>query len=61
MYSVRLRTLIVQEHDLWIDSVTHWTDSVTVLQWFYSADKKQNVFVANTAAEILEKSTIDEW
>ena len=60
MYSVRLRTLIVQEHDLHIDIVTHWTDSVTVLQWLQSADKK-NVFVANRAADILENSTIDEW
>ena len=60
LYSVQLRTLIVKEHDLRIDSVTHWTDSVTVLQWLLSADKKQNVFVANRAAEILESSTMDE-
>ena len=59
-YSVRVRTLIVQEHDLQIDSVTHWTDSSTVLQWLHSACKKQNFFVANRAAEILESSTIDE-
>ena len=58
VYSVRLRTLIDQEHDLQIDSVTHWTDSVTVLQWLHSADKRQNVFVANRAAEILENSTM---
>ena len=61
VYSVRLRTLIAQEHDLQIDSVTHWTDSVTVLQWLHSADERQNVFVANRAAEILENSTMDEW
>ena len=61
VYSVKLRTLIVQEHDLQIDSVTLWTDSVTVLQWLQSADKKQNVFYANRAADILENSTIDEW
>ena len=62
LYSVRLRKLIIQEHDLPINSVTHWTDSVTVLQWLNSADKRQNVFVANrAAAEILENSTIDEW
>ena len=61
LYSVRLRTLIVKEHDLQIDSVTHWTDSVTVLQRLHSADKRQNVFVANRAAEILQSSTIDEW
>ena len=45
VYSVRLRTLIVQEHDLRIDSVTHWTDSVTVLPWLHSADKKNKMFL----------------
>ena len=59
--SVRLRKLIVEEHDLLIDSVTHWTDYITVLQRLHSADRKQNVFIANRAAEILEASAIDEW
>ena len=31
LYSVRLRKLIVEGHDFLIDSVTHWTDSITVL------------------------------
>ena len=61
LYSVRLRKLIVEEHDLLIDSVTNWTDSITVLQWLHSADRKQNVSVANRAAEILEASSIDDW
>ena len=61
VYLVKLGTLIVQKNDLRIDSVAHWTDSVTVLQWLHSADKKkQIVFVANRATEILENSTIDE-
>ena len=47
LYSVRLRVLIVEEHDLLLDSVTHWTESITVLQWLHSADRKQTVFVAN--------------
>ena len=61
LYSVSLRKLIIQEHDIHLNSITHWTDSVTVLQWLNSPDKKRNVFVANRAAEILEYSTIDEW
>ena len=61
LYSVRLRKLIVEEHDLLIDSVTQRIDSITVLQCLLSADKKQNVFSANRSAEILETSTIDEW
>ena len=32
-----------------------------MLHWLHSADKKQNVFVANRAAETLGNSTIDEW
>ena len=61
VYSVRLRTLSVKGHYLQIESVTHWTDSFTVLQWLHSADKKQKDFVANRATEILENSTMDEW
>ena len=61
LYSVRLRKLIVEKHDLLNDNVTHWTDSITVLQWLHSADRKQNLFVANRGAEILEASTTDEW
>ena len=61
LYSVGLRNLIVEEHDLLIDSVTHWIDCITVLQRLHSADRRQNVFVANRAAEILETFTIDEW
>ena len=61
LYSVRLRKLIVEEHDLLYDSVTHWTDAITVLQGLHSADRKPNVFFANRAAEILEAATIDEW
>ena len=58
LHSVRLRKLIIEEHDLLIDSVTHWTGSITVFQWLHSSDRKQNVFVANRAAEKLEASTI---
>ena len=62
LFLVRFRTLSVQEHDLQIDSVTHCTDSVTALQWLHSADKKkQNVYVANKAAECLENSPTEEW
>ena len=53
-YSVSLRKLNDRDYDLPIKSVTHWTDSVFVLQWLNSADEKQYVFVANRAAEILK-------
>ncbi len=61
LYSVRLRKLIIDEHDIVIDRVQHWTDSVTVLQWLHGADKKQNVFVANRVAEIIQDAPVDQW
>ena len=61
LYSVGLRILIVEEHNLLFDNVIHWTDSLTALQWLHSADIKQNIFVANRAAKISEACTIDEW
>ena len=57
---VRLRELILEEHDFEIDRIVHWTFPITVLQWLHSANKKQQVFVANRVAEILESSTIDQ-
>ena len=44
-----------------IGKIYHWTDSSTVLQWLQSAHKKQQVFFANRAAEILESSSMDQW
>ena len=61
LYSVRMRQLITEGHDILVDSVFHWTDSRTVLQWLKSAHKKQQVFVANRVGEILDHSTVDEW
>ena len=52
VYGVCLRKQILNEHDVRIDKIFHWTDSPTVLQWLQAAHKKQQVFVANRAAEI---------
>ena len=59
VFGVRLRELILDEHDIEIDRILNWTDSTTVLQWLHSTYKKQPVFVANRVAEILESSTND--
>ena len=61
VYGVRLRKQILSEHDVRIDKIYHWTDSSTVLRWLQAAHKKQQVFVANRAAEILENSSTDQW
>ena len=60
-YRVRLRRQILREHDVRIDKIYHWTDSTTVLQWLQSAQKKQQVFVANRSSEIQENSSMDQW
>ena len=61
LYSVRLRQLITEEHNIQIQTVTHWTDSMTLLQWLHSAHKRQQVFVAKRVGEILDQPTVDEW
>ena len=61
VYGVRLRKHILNEHDVKIEKIFHWTDSSTVLQWLTAAHKKQQVFVAYRAAEILENSSMDQW
>ena len=59
--AVRLRQLIVEGHDICINKVNHWTDSLAVLQWLRSAYKKQQVSVAKRISEILDASRVDEW
>ena len=61
LYSVRLRQLITEDHDIQIQTVTHWTDSMTALQWLPSAHKSQQVFVANRVGKKLDQSTVHEW
>ena len=61
VYGVRLRKQILKEHDVRIDKIYHWTDSSTVLQLLQAARKKQQVFVANRAAEIPENSSMNQW
>ena len=61
VYGVRLRKQILNELNVKIDKIYHWTNSSTVLKWLQAAHQKQQVFVANRAAEILENSSIDQW
>ena len=59
VYGVLLRKQILRENNFRFDKIYHWADSPTVLQWLQSADRKQQVFVANRAAEILENYSLD--
>ena len=59
--AVRLKEQIVKEHEMKINSCSFWSDSTTVLQWIHSSHRKQQVFVANRVAEILDTTDVSQW
>ena len=59
--AVRLKEQIVKEHEMKINSCSLWSDSTTVLQWIHSSHRKQQVFVANRVAEILDATDVSQW
>ena len=59
--AVRLKEQIVKEHEMKINSYSFWSDSTTVLQWIHSSHRKQQVFVANRVAEILDTTDVSQW
>ena len=60
LLAARLRKEVEKALSLEISKTFMWSDSTTVLQWINSLDKQQ-VFVANRVAEILDLTTTDEW
>ena len=58
---VRIKEQIVKEHESKIQSSNFWTDSATVLQWIHSSHRKQQVFVANSVADILDITKVSQW
>ena len=59
--AVRLKEQIVKEHEMKINSCSFWSDATTVLQWIHSSHRKQQVFVANRVAEILDTTDVSQW
>ena len=59
--AARLKEQIVKEHESKVHSCNFWTDSTTVLQWIHSSHRKQQVFVANKVAEILDTTKVSQW
>ena len=59
--AVRLKEQIVKEHEVEINSCSFWSDSTAVLQWIHSSQRKQQVFVANRVAEILDRTDVSQW
>ena len=44
-----------------INSCSFWSDTTTVLQWLQSSHRKQQVFLVNRVAEILETTNVSQW
>ena len=59
--AVRLKEQIVKDYEMKINSCSFWSDSTTVLQWIHSSHRKQQVFVANRVAEILDTTDVSQW
>ena len=59
--AVRLKEQIAKEHETKIHNCNFWTDASTVLQWIHSSHRKQQVFVANRVAEILDTTNVSQW
>ena len=58
---VRLKEQIVKEHKMRIQCCSFWLDSTTVLQWIHSSHRRQQVFMANRVAEILDTTDVSQW
>ena len=59
--AVRLKEQIVKEHEMTINSCSFWSESTTVLPWIHSSHRKQQVFVANRVAQILDTTDVSRW
>ncbi len=57
----QLSKLLVTELTIPIHSVTHWSDSTTVLTWLKSSSCRYKVFVGTRVAEIQEPTSSASW
>ena len=51
----------MKEHETKIHSCNFWSDSTIVLQGIHSSHRRQQVFVANRVAEILDTTNFSQW
>ena len=61
VFGARLAKFIRREQRIDINSTHMWTESTTALQWIQGSDKRQQIFVAQRVAEILESTQASQW
>ena len=54
LMAAMLKEQIFKEHEMKIYSCSFWSDSTMVLQWIHSSYCKQQVFVVNRVADVLD-------
>ena len=57
----RLAKFVQCEQRLTINTIHLWTDGTTVLQWTHGSHQRQQLFVVNRVAEILENTQAHNW
>ncbi|XP_053406602.1 uncharacterized protein LOC128559321 [Mercenaria mercenaria] len=57
----RLYTLVADELEINIDSVTFWTDSMIVLGYIKNENRRFKTFVGNRISEIHDVTSRDQW
>ena len=57
VFGVRLRELILEEHDIEVDQIVHWTDSTTVLQWIFSTTTNPRDMKLGTPTQVPNTNT----
>lgn len=57
----RLYKLIIKEVDLPIQTITFWTNSVSLLQYIWNETYWFKIYVANRVTEIKEKTFTHQW
>ena len=58
--AVRLKEQIVKELEQPIPTFRYWSNLSTIIQWINSSHRKQQVFVANRIAEILDTTDVSQ-